>query len=116
MTNALSGKSRLKTKVAREIFICRRLLMIKDVISEWGLSLEFHFVTSSENKAAALTKVPKKWLASAAIQPVCGAVSDDEIANIHSTSEHPGVKSTLYFYKRFFPVVTRAKVRRVVRN
>lgn len=49
MMDAVSRKSRLKTKATSEMLIRRCLQTIKDVISQCGQSLEIRFITSSEN-------------------------------------------------------------------
>ena len=119
MTDALSGRSRLKTKAASEMLIRRRLETIKTVISEYQLQLEVKFVSSTENKADALTRVPNKWLSPNGKQPLCGAaavVPECEIARIHQTSGHPGIKRSLYFCRRKFPATTRRQVQEVVRK
>ncbi|KAK3863922.1 hypothetical protein Pcinc_030357 [Petrolisthes cinctipes] len=71
--------------------------------------LDIKFVTSAENKADVLTRVPKKWL-SPGSQLVCGVVASvpkNEISKIHITSGHPGIKRTLYFCRRLFPSTTK---------
>ncbi|KAK3884857.1 hypothetical protein Pcinc_010898 [Petrolisthes cinctipes] len=56
--------------------------------------LDIKFITSAENKADVLTRVPKKWLSSGS-QLVCGVVASvpkNEISKIHITSGNPGIK------------------------
>ncbi|XP_045114815.1 uncharacterized protein LOC123506631 [Portunus trituberculatus] len=119
MMDALSGRSRLKTKAASEMLIRRRLETIRTVISEYQLQVEVKFVSSAENKADVLTRVPKKWLSSNDNQPFCAAavvVPEFKIARIHQTSGHSVVKRSLYFCRRKFSETTRRQMQEVVRK
>ncbi|KAK3867507.1 hypothetical protein Pcinc_027036 [Petrolisthes cinctipes] len=61
--------------------------------------LDIKFITSAENKADVLTRVPKKWLSSGS-QLVCGVVASvpkNEISKIHITSGNPGIKPNKIF-------------------
>lgn len=119
VSDALSGKSRLKTKAASEMLIRRRLETILNIVKEYELNIRVHFTRSECNRADALTRVPKRWLEKNSNREVCGAIDvnivpDSEIDRIHSVSGHPGIKRTLYFCRRVYPNVTRAHVREVV--
>ena len=114
----LSGKARVKTKTSSEMLIRRRLETLKAIVDEYSLSLDVNFVSSAENKADVLTRVPKKWLSLENGMPVCGAVaatSDQDITTIHETSRHPGIRRTLYFCRKLYPTVQRRQIRNVVR-
>lgn len=117
--NALSGKSRLKTKSSSEMLIRRRLETLMQIVDDYKLQLDVKFVRSEENKADALTRVPQRWLTMVKEGQICGAVRTEdipasEIIRIHEISGHPGIKRTLYFCRRAHPDVTRAQVRNVV--
>lgn len=118
LTDALTGKSRLRTTAASEMLLRRRLATITEVVKEYELQLDVRYVRSEENKADALTRVPKRWMLSAGKQDICGVaaavLSKDEMRRIHETSGHPGIKRTLYFCRRVHPSVTRRQVRAVV--
>ncbi len=117
--NALSEKSRLKTRAASEMLIRRRLETVKTIIDEYSLILRVKFVPSNENKADALTRVPKRWMTLANEQTSCAAVvtvSEQDITKIHQTSGHPGIRRTLYFCRRLHPTVQRRQVRSVVKS
>lgn len=119
VVDTLSGRARVRTKAASEMLIRRRLETIKSIMDEYELLIDVVFVLSAENKADALTRVPKRWLGPDNEDvEVCGAgdamMSDQDIARIHATSGHPGIRRTLYFCKRVAPAVRRRDVRSVV--
>lgn len=119
LDDALSGRSRVKTKAASEMLIRRRLETFTAIVNEYSLCLIIQLVPSTSNRADELTRVPKKWLSRANDDELCtvaATVSDQDIANIHTTSGHPGVRRTMYFCRRLYPTVRRKHVRDVVRN
>ncbi|KAK4294952.1 hypothetical protein Pmani_032459 [Petrolisthes manimaculis] len=119
LDDALSGRSRVKTKAASEMLIRRRLETFTAIVNEYSLCLEIQLVPSASNRADELTRVPKKWLSLANDNELCtvaATVSDQDIANIHATCGHPGVRRTMYFCRRLYPTVQRQHVRDVVRN
>ena len=124
ISNALSGKVRLKTKASSEMLIRRRVDTIKALVDEYGLILDIELVRSECNRADALTRVAQKWLGKPngcdkPIVTVCGgateSLSDETIASIHEETGHHGIKRTLYFSRKVSPAVTRRGVRRVVK-
>lgn len=118
LTDTLSGKARVKTKAATEMLIRRRLETVKEITREYGLSLNVKFVHSAENKADALTRVPKKWLNLEKNSLTCGATTlplEKDIFKIHDTVGHPGIKRTLYFCRKVYPAIQRRQVQSVVR-
>ena len=44
------------------MLVKRRLGVISDTITEYGLTVTACFVPSVENKADRMTRIPKKWL------------------------------------------------------
>ena len=124
ISNALSGKVRLKTKASSEMLIRRCVDTIKALVDEYGLILDIELVRSECNRADALTRVSQKWLGKPnecdkPIVVVCGgsieSLSDETIASIHEETGHHGIKRTLYFSRKVSPAVTRKDVRRVVK-
>ena len=124
ISNALSGKVRLKTKASSEMLIRRRVDTIKALVDEYGLILDIELVRSECNRADALTRVSRKWLGmpngcDKPIVTVCGgaieSLSDETIARIHEETGHHGIKRTLYFSRKVSPAVTMRDVRRVVK-
>ena len=82
-------------------------------------------ITSGCNLAEALTRVPQKWfrMANGQEQPsqeICSAAADslsaEQIAQIHHTTGHCGVKRTLYFVRRVNTSVSRKEVQRILRT
>ena len=120
ISDGLSGKTRLKTKAASEMLI-RRVGIVLPLVEECSIQLTFSLITSSDNKADNLTRMPQRWLKSvvyhAAIHSACAAragITEDVITEIHDSVGHPGIKRTLYFMKRAHPTVTRQQVHAVV--
>ncbi|KHJ40534.1 integrase core domain protein [Trichuris suis] len=118
--DALSGRARLRTKAANEMLIRRRIETVLALIKEYDLAVTVTLVRSSENKADRLTRVPKRWLASAEPigEEVCATADDTPleqlIAEVHHASGHPGVRRTLYFSSCRDPRITKRDVSRVV--
>ena len=117
LSDVLSEKARVKTKAASEMLIRRRLETVKKLSEEYDLQLSVNVVASAENRADALTRVPKKWVALPGAPVVCGAAAvEPDIARVHQTSGHPGITRTLRLCRRKSSDVTRAQVRSVIRQ
>ena len=117
LTDALSGRARIKTKAASEMLIRRRLETVKSLREEYSLQLTVKCVPSVDNRADALTRVPKKWLTPQSDPEVCGAAfTAPDVVRIHETSGHPGIRRTLHLCRKHDPAVNRDQVRSVVRQ
>ena len=123
ISDTLTGRARVKTKAFSEMLIRRRLSTLKSLIEEYQLELKVTLVTSGCNLADALTCVPQRWLRMANGQEppsheACGAAADSltaaQIAEIHHTTGHCGVRRTLYFVRKTNPSASRKEVQRVV--
>ena len=121
VTDALTGKSRLRTKASNEMLIRRRLQTITNIVDEYKLRVDIKLVPSESNLADALTQVPGSWLKMADKPPklaasgmISASLTFKEINHVHRSTGHYGVKRTLYFTRRIDPVVSREKVRQVV--
>ena len=122
ISDALSGKARLRTKASSEMLIRRRVGTFKALLDEYGLTVDVKFVRSENNRADVLTRVPQRWLGrlnEGQDRPVCGAVIDtlsaERIMQIHEDTGHHGIRRTLYFSRRVCPAVCRKYVQQVVR-
>ena len=108
------------------MLIRRRLSTLKSLIEEYQLELKVTLITSGCNLADALTGVPQMWLRMAngheqPSQEVCKSAAADslnaeQIAQIHHTTWHCGIKRTLYFVRKVNPNVSRKAVQRIVRT
>ena len=122
VSDALSGRARLRTKAASEMLIRRRLSILCSLVNEYGLSVSVALVPSAANLADPLTRVPCEWL------KLCKQVSEPEfdcaavrsscvperIEAIHHATGHQGVKRSLYFARRADPDVKESQVRDVI--
>ena len=118
LTDALTGKARLKTKAASEMLIRRRLEVITQLREEYKVELSLELVPSKCNLADALTRVPNRWL-SRQCSDVCAVATypdSDKVRIIHQKMGHPGVERTTYFVRRAHPHVTRRQVQEIVRT
>ena len=122
ISDALSGKARLRTKASSEMLIRRRVGTFKALLDEYGLTVDVKFVRSENNRADVLTRVPQRWLGrlnERQDRPMCGAVIDtlsaERIMQIHEDTGHHGIRRTLYFSRRVCPAVCRKDVQQVVR-
>ena len=58
--DALSGRSRLRTKAHGEMLIRQRVDVIRELVKEFQLAMTVTLVRSEHNPADALTRVPKE--------------------------------------------------------
>ena len=127
VSDALSGRTRLRTKAHGSMLIRRRVEIIKQLAEEFNLQLTVTLVRSSENRADCLSRVPAEWLHDVAEEDqseLCGAVvgaadggegRQAAIRDVHVRAGHPGVRRTLFFARReISPSVTRKEARAVV--
>ena len=62
ISDALSGKARLRTKASSEMLIHRRVETLMALRNDYVLALDIKLVRSENNRADALTRVPQRWL------------------------------------------------------
>ena len=142
LSDAFSGRARLRTKAHGEMLIRRRVGIVQQLVSEFELSVSVELVPSSSNHADRLTRVPKEWVrredqddeegrggADPTVR-LCGVLTDvgaegtagippsaASIRDVHERAGHPGVRKTLYFARREISRdVTRSQVQAVVRR
>ena len=125
ISDTLSGKARVWTKVSLEMLIKWRLSTLHELAAEYGLAIDMALIKSHANQADPLTRVPQRWLdilrkEAELIEPVCavsmGELDPAHIQTIHRSCGHPGVKRTHYFVKLVSPEVSKAAVQEVVRE
>lgn len=119
MSNVIDKRSRVKTKSAAEMLVKRRLGVISDTITEYGLTVSVRFVSTIENKADRMTRVPKKWLEyreiSSGTVEVSAAIAtgyslEDAIWAAH-LPHHLGIDRTLYLLQQIRGDVSREQVK-----
>ncbi|KAG1680249.1 hypothetical protein GQR58_012484 [Nymphon striatum] len=120
MDNTVEGHRRVRTKGASEMLIKRRLGVIRDTITEFGLTVTVRFVSTTENKADRMTRVPKKWLghrdtgeegADVSAALATGESVEDAIWAAH-LPHHLGVDRTLYLARQIRSNLAREQVKR----
>ncbi|KAG1706946.1 hypothetical protein GQR58_003572 [Nymphon striatum] len=120
MDNTVEGHRRVRTKGASEMLIKRRFGVIRDTITEFGLTVTVRFVSTTENKADRMTRVPKKWLghrdtgeegADVSAALATGESVEDAIWAAH-LPHHLGVDQTLYLARQIRSNLTREHVKR----
>ncbi|KAG1688009.1 hypothetical protein GQR58_008120 [Nymphon striatum] len=120
MDNTVEGHRRVRTKGASEMLIKRRLGVIRDTITEFGLTVTVRFVSTTENKADRMTRVPKKWIghrdtgeegADVSAALATGESVEDAIWAAH-LPHHLGVDRTLYLARQIRSNLTREQVKR----
>ena len=139
IADAISGRTRLRTKAHGEMLLRRRVDTIRQLVEELKISLTVTLVRSAENKAHCISCVPAEWLREQdnSPDPVCaaagtngsdtGAECDESsptgdlearqraIREVHARAGHPGIRRTLYFSRRdVSPTVKRREIRPVV--
>ena len=93
------------------MLVKRRLGVLRDLCSEYKLTLSVQWVCSDKNKADYLTRVPKRWI-DASAKKSTGCVSIKAIHDVH----HLGIDRTHYLSKLEDPEVTRRKVADVINS
>ncbi|KAF0297012.1 hypothetical protein FJT64_005559 [Amphibalanus amphitrite] len=135
--DALSGRSRLRTKAHAEMLIRRRVDIIRELVAEFQLTITIKLVKSDENPADEMTRVPKEWLRACRAEeetatatgavPVAAAVAPDgesthpdtaaKIRAVHENVGHQGVRRTLWYLRRDGEQwATKPAVRAVIRT
>ena len=121
ISDALSGRARLKTKASSEMLIRRRVALLSSLVAEYELHVNVEYVASASNVADGLTSVPCEWLKPVARQSstaccAAAATESDTVRAAHESFGHPGVRRTLYFARRQDATVTRRQAQEVVRT
>ena len=66
--DALTGSARLRKMAHGEMLIRRRVDTIRQLAAERGLSLSVVLVRSADDRADALTRVPRAWLSGSRVK------------------------------------------------
>ena len=131
LTDALSGRARLRTRAQSEMLIRRRVAVFRQLVTEYDLNVTVKLVPSAANRADRLTRVPGDWLkvgpdsagggvvaaVSKAARPARPARAGDVLA-VHESIGHQGVRRTLWYARRELGsmAVTKSAVRAAVRT
>ena len=123
MQSMITGERRIKTYGLGAVLARRRLSLIGEVVKEYAAILTVQLVKSAANKADALTRVPKKWLAKRSSEQ-CFVAHDaaDGMYDVHSCIKsvhrvhHLGVDRTHFLASKRWPhlKVQRRDVEEVV--
>ena len=109
LRSVLVDDRRVKVSGMAEMLVRRRLLVVQEMMREYGLKVKVEYVQSHRNKADELTRVSKGWLRRGGPE-VCGV----SVADLHS-QHHFGVDRTLHLARLVDPAVGREEVERCVR-
>ena len=108
---------RVKTKGLHDVLVQRRLQLIDDLVMTAGMTVQVQWISSSENKADELTRVPLDWVkrfkaryaadvACASRQCVVGPVSLEQIAR--AQEDCPDIVETIRELQCDLPVTSTA--------
>ena len=120
MDNTIDARDRVRTKSAAEMLIKRRLGVIRETITEYGLTVTVRVVSTVENKADQMTRVSKRWLSyrepgdkSVAVTAALatGQSREDAIWAAH-LPHHLGIDRTFYLVKQIRGDLSRDQVKR----
>ncbi|XP_065651146.1 uncharacterized protein LOC136079341 [Hydra vulgaris] len=122
VSDALTRKSRLRSKATGEMLIRRRLSVLQQLIEEYNVSVEVKLIPSKDNLADALTRVRSRWLNKLTV-PECRnscmgivATKAESISDIHQRTGHFGVNRMLNFVRKAIPTATENDVRNVIKS
>jgi ribonuclease HI len=105
---------RIKIHGMSQVLVRRRLGLIEDILKECNIKAHIVKVTSDQNKADRLTRVPRKWLSQVSDGFACVVIDENEatpqqqLAEIHGQT-HFGVDRTLYVAEKCFPDIAIKK-------
>ena len=120
LSSAITCQERVKSKSAAALLIKRRLATMREMIDEFQLKITVKFVSTAENLADVLTRVPKRWLGREAESDeeepmVCalavGKTKKDAVWAAH-LPHHLGVDRTTYLARQIRGDVTKVQVRK----
>ena len=103
----VTGDKRIKVKGISEALLRRRLGLIQQIMTEYGLNLKIILVPSVNNVADALTRVPVAWLRLA--RSSCAVALGEVLNNSELTREdikqghekhHLGLERTMFLLKQ----------------
>ncbi|XP_067937046.1 uncharacterized protein [Watersipora subatra] len=115
--SVLTDSKRPEVGGLSEMVVKRRLNLIGELVAEYGLKLSIVLVTSEENKADEMTRVPRRWL-DRRVCSVSALVSDPDIVvklrDLHDT-HHLGIERTLHMVTvHWGSKITREDVEKIV--
>jgi hypothetical protein len=111
VNSVLNDSKRPRVSGLAEMIVKRRLSLINDLITEYGMCLRIKLVKSGENKADELTRVPRKWLGKqVCVASVTGVVDLKDRLREQHDSHHLGVDRTLHLALERFGSVCRKKM------
>jgi ribonuclease HI len=123
LRSTLLDSHKIRTHGMSEMLVKRRLQVIKELCTKFGMSVSTLWVPTTKNKADGLTRVRKRWLDKIRCHGVedqvesnekcCVAANSDLVAKVHGI-HHFGVNRTLFFARLDDSAVTRADVQEVV--
>jgi len=121
--SVISADRRIKVKGISEALVRRRLGMIRDIVDEYKLKLVICLVSSANNLADKLTRVPERWLRGIKKREIGvvalskASVPVEEIRVSHER-HHLGVDRTMAILKHENPdkVVEYKLVKRVIKG
>lgn len=124
LKSTLSDRHKIRTHGMSEMLVKRRLQVVKELCTKFGMTVSTRWVQTAKNKADVLTRVRKRWLEKIArsgieekvvevVEKCCAAAKCDLVAKVHGV-HHLGVDRTLFLAKLKDSTVTRADVQEVV--
>ncbi|XP_076049728.1 uncharacterized protein LOC143030464 [Oratosquilla oratoria] len=113
MNSVLTAEKRVRTKGAAEVFVKRRLGILRKLIDEFGKKIRVSEMLSGMNKADALTKVKKSWqkVKEEHDMSAAGSLRAKELHGTH----HLGVDRSLFLARKVDPNISREEVQWAVR-
>ena len=101
LTSLVIGDKPIRVRGLEVPLVRRHLSLIEDLVKEYNLVIKLSLVKSAENKAVALTRIPRDWLQSIH-SAVAINVSSGDVKSFHNLHRF-GVNRTLYLMKPTYP-------------
>ena len=119
ISDAVTRKSRLSSKVSAELLVRRSLNLFRELVDDYNLDVNVNLISSMDNLADSLTILPGRWIRMLKLNDVANcagmALMDGEsILEIHKWTEHFGIRGTLHFVRKKFPNYNKGRYTKVI--
>ena len=121
ISDAVTGKSRLRSKASAELITRRRVNLFRESVDDYNLDVNVNLISSKDNLPDSLTKLPGRWMKMLKLNDVTNCarlalVDGESILEIHKRTGHFGVRRTLEFVRKKFLTATKEDVQKVIRE
>ena len=105
ISDAVTGKSRLRSKLSAELLVRRRVNLFRKLVDDYNLDVNVNLISSKDNLVDSLTVIPGRGMRVLKLNGVTNcarmALMDGEsILELQKRTGHFGVRKTLHFVRK----------------